>query len=139
MPLLIVGSVGIDKIITRSGSAENALGGSASYASVSAGFFDRVNLVGVVGDDFPREHVALLRRRNADLAGLEVVPGGKTFRWTGRYEKNFATRETVEIQLNVFETFRPKISCSRRSGLKSPRPFGKRPTCFWPTSTPICS
>jgi sugar/nucleoside kinase (ribokinase family) len=109
MPLLIVGSVGIDKIITKAGSVENALGGSASYASVSAGFFSRVNLVGVVGDDFPGAHVALLRRRNADLAGLEIVPGGKTFRWTGKYHKNFATRETVEIQLNVFETFRPKI------------------------------
>jgi sugar/nucleoside kinase (ribokinase family) len=112
MPLLIVGSVGLDDIITESGSIENALGGSASYASVCAGFFSRVNLVGIVGDDFPKRDINLFKKRNVDLTGLEVVRGGKTFRWTGRYHDNFSTRDTVEIHLNVFETFRPKIPVS---------------------------
>lgn len=109
MPLLLVGSVGIDDIITEQGEARNVLGGSASYASVAAGFFDRVNLVGIVGDDFPKEHVKLYQSKNVDLTGLERVSGGKTFRWTGKYHANFNSRDTLEIHLNVFETFRPKI------------------------------
>jgi cytidine kinase len=109
MPLLIVGSVGIDDIITEHGEARDVLGGSASYAAVAAGFFDRVNLVGIVGDDFPAEYRALYKKKNVDLAGLETVAGGKTFRWTGKYHENFNSRDTLEIHLNVFETFRPKI------------------------------
>lgn len=109
MSLLTVGSVGIDNIITEEGSVENALGGSASYASVAAGFFNECHLVGIVGDDFPEEHVHLYKSKNVDIEGLEIVNGEKTFRWTGKYHKNFVTRETLDIQLNVFETFRPKI------------------------------
>jgi len=109
MPLLIVGSVGIDDIITEHGEARGVLGGSSSYASISAGFFDRVNLVGIVGDDFPREYLDLYKKKNIDLSGLEIIPGGKTFRWTGKYHENFNSRDTLEIHLNVFETFRPKI------------------------------
>jgi cytidine kinase len=109
MPLLIVGSIGIDDIITAQSEARNVLGGSASYASIAAGLFDRVNLVGIVGDDFPQEYLALYKKKNVDLSGLEIVPCGKTFRWTGKYHPDFDVRETLSISLNVFETFRPKI------------------------------
>ena len=91
MSLLTVGSVGIDNIITEEGSVENALGGSASYASVAAGFFNECHLVGIVGDDFPEEHVHLYKSKNVDIEGLEIVNGEKTFRWTGKYHKNFVT------------------------------------------------
>ena len=109
MPLLVVGSIGIDTILTETGKAENVLGGSASYAAVSAAFFGRVNLVGIVGDDFPEEHLRLFRSRRVNLEGLETVRGGRTFRWTGRYHPDFVKRDTVEIHLNVFESFRPAI------------------------------
>ncbi|MBL8027310.1 MAG: sugar kinase [Fibrobacteres bacterium] len=108
MPLLIVGSVGIDDIITEEGSAKGVLGGSSSYAAVAAGLFDRVRLVGVVGNDFPKKYVELYKKKNIDLAGLETA-NGKTFRWTGKYAKEFKTRDTLEINLNVFADFRPKI------------------------------
>lgn len=114
MALLIVGSIGIDTIHTEAGSAEDVLGGSASYASLSASYFSRVNLVGIVGEDFPDAHMRLFRKRKIDLDGLEIVKGGRTFRWTGRYHENFAGRDTVEIHLNVFETFRPSIPASYR-------------------------
>ncbi len=108
MPLLIVGSIGIDDIITENGSAKNVLGGSSSYASVAAGLFDKVQLVGVVGNDFPKKYIDLYKSKNIDLSGLETAEG-KTFRWTGRYHKDFKSRDTVEIHLNVFADFRPKI------------------------------
>jgi sugar/nucleoside kinase (ribokinase family) len=109
MSLLIVGSIGIDTIHTEQGSCKDCLGGSASYAAVAAGFFDRVRLVGIVGDDFPEENLRLYKKMNIDLEGLQVVRGGKTFRWTGKYHENFSTRDTLEIHLNVFETFRPSL------------------------------
>ncbi len=109
MPVLIAGSVGIDDIITENGEARNVLGGSASYSSVSAGFFDKVNLVGIVGEDFPKEYINLYKKKNVDISGLEIVKNGKTFRWTGKYHENFNSRDTLEIHLNVFETFRPII------------------------------
>jgi len=83
------------------------LGGSASYASVSASFFSPVRLVGIVGEDFPKKHLTLFKQRQIDTTGLDIVKNGKTFRWTGRYHDNFSGRDTLEIQLNVFETFRP--------------------------------
>jgi sugar/nucleoside kinase (ribokinase family) len=111
MPLLIVGSVGIDDIITEEGSAKDVLGGSSSYASVAAGLFDKVRLVGVVGNDFPKKYMDLYKKKNIDLTGLEIADG-KTFRWTGRYHKEFKSRDTLEIHLNVFADFRPKIPAS---------------------------
>ncbi len=108
MSLLIVGSVGIDNIITESASANGVLGGSASYASVAASLFNGVRLVGIVGKDFPKKHMSLYKSRNIDLEGLEIA-AGDTFRWTGKYQPEFKTRETLEIHLNVFADFRPKI------------------------------
>ena len=77
------------------------LGGSAVYFSYAASYFTPVRLVGAVGEDWPAEYTGLLQQRQIDTAGLRVVPGGKTFRWRGRYARNMNDRETLEVQLNV--------------------------------------
>jgi sugar/nucleoside kinase (ribokinase family) len=106
--LLVVGSVALDSVKTPFGEASDVLGGSATYFSVAASFFKRVNLVAVVGEDFPREHVALLGNHDIDLSGLKVQPG-KTFRWKGEYGFQLNEAKTLDTQLNVFETFRPEL------------------------------
>lgn len=108
MSLLVVGSIALDSIETPHGRAEDALGGSAVYFSYAASFLAPVRLVGVVGEDFPEEHVALLRSRGIDLAGLQRLEGG-TFRWQGRYMEDMNTRETVKLSLNVFGEFDPVV------------------------------
>jgi sugar/nucleoside kinase (ribokinase family) len=107
-PLLVVGSLALDTIETQSSRRDEVLGGAACYASFAASFFAPVRLVGVVGSDFPLAHEDLLRSRNIDLAGLERA-SGRTFRWAGRYAADFNNRTTLDTQLNVFETFRPKL------------------------------
>jgi sugar/nucleoside kinase (ribokinase family) len=97
----------LDSVRTPVGSVENALGGAADYASIAASFFTPVQLVGVVGDDFPKEHLAFLKQKNIDLAGVQIVPGGKTFRWSGYYDFDLNVAHTLETQLNVFADFRP--------------------------------
>jgi len=109
MPLLVVGSVAIDNVETPQAHRENMLGGSATHFSYAASFFTSVRLVGVVGDDWPEEHTDLLKKRGIDTSGLVVRPGGKTFRWTGRYEPNMNDRETLDVQLNVFGEFDPVL------------------------------
>ena len=104
----MVGSIALDSIETPHGRAEDALGGSAVYFSYAASFLAPVRLVGVVGEDFPEEHVALLRSRGIDLAGLQRLEGG-TFRWQGRYMEDMNTRETVKLSLNVFGEFDPVV------------------------------
>jgi sugar/nucleoside kinase (ribokinase family) len=107
-PLLVVGSVGLDSVETASDRRVEALGGAASYFSVAASFLSPVRLTAVVGTDFPEQHVAFLRGHAIDLAGLERAEG-RTFRWAGRYSPDFAQRTTLDTQLNVFQTFRPKL------------------------------
>jgi sugar/nucleoside kinase (ribokinase family) len=109
MPLLVVGSVAIDSIHTPTASRDNVLGGSAVHFSYAASFFAPVRLVGVVGEDWPPEHTELLRSRNIDVSGLKVVPGGKTFYWKGKYAPNMNDRETLEVHLNVFGDYVPKL------------------------------
>jgi len=108
MSILVVGSVAIDSVETPFGVGENVLGGSATYFSTSASFFTDVNLVGVIGDDFPQEHIDFLRARNIDLRGL-VRESGKTFHWKGKYGYDLNEAQTLDTQLNVFQTFRPQI------------------------------
>jgi cytidine kinase len=108
MSVLIVGSIAIDNIKTQLEEHRELLGGSASYASVSASFFSPVNLVGIVGSDFPNEHIQLFKSRAVDLAGLQIVDG-KTFRWSGEYEWDMNLRKTLSVELNVFETFSPQL------------------------------
>src|SRR6516162_3100761 len=108
MSLLVVGSIAFDSIETPNGSVDNALGGSATYFSYAASFFTPPRLVGVVGEDFPEEHRRLFDQRGIDTSGLITRPG-KTFRWKGRYHQDMNTRDTLEVHLNVFETFDPEL------------------------------
>ena len=118
--LLIVGSVALDSVRTPFGEVKEALGGSATYSSYSASFFaPEVRLVGVVGEDFPKEHIGLLKGRGIQMEGLQVAKG-KTFRWAGAYEYDLNEAHTLATDLNVFETFKPKIPESYK---KSPFVF----------------
>lgn len=108
MSITVVGSVALDTVETPAGHNDEGLGGAATYFSLAASNFAPVNLVGVVGDDFPAPHVALLESKGINLDGLERARG-KTFRWTGRYHENMNDRDTIETQLNVFEHFHPKL------------------------------
>jgi len=108
MSLLVVGSVALDTVETPFGRAEEALGGSATYFTAAASSFTRVQLVGVVGADFPSAGIEFLQSRNADLAGLSHRPG-KSFRWSGVYSFDLNSRDTLDTQLGVFAEFQPHI------------------------------
>ena len=108
MPLSIIGSVALDSVETSVGKRDDALGGSATYFSVSASHFTKVKLVAVVGDDFTEKQHAVFKKHGVDITGLEKQPG-KTFRWAGKYEKDINRAITISTELNVFETFKPKI------------------------------
>lgn len=108
MSILVVGSVALDTIQTPFGQVQEALGGSATYFALAASLYTKVNLVGVVGQDFPAPHAALLRSRGVDLAGLEVAEG-ETFRWVGRYDFGLNTATTLDTQLGVFAAFQPQL------------------------------
>ena len=108
MSILVVGSVALDSVETPFGNRERVLGGSATYFATSASFFTDVNLVAIVGEDFPEEHTRFLASRNIDLTGLSRVPG-ETFHWKGRYGYDLNEAQTLETHLNVFETFKPVI------------------------------
>lgn len=114
MSVLVVGSVALDTVKTPLEEHADQLGGSASYAAIAASFFSGVNLVGIVGNDFPQENIELFNRRGIDLEGLQVVEG-PTFRWSGEYHWDLNTRETRSLALNVFETFSPELPSSYRS------------------------
>jgi sugar/nucleoside kinase (ribokinase family) len=108
MSVLVVGSVALDTVETPTGRVEEALGGAATYFSLAASLYTRVRLVGVVGTDFPRAGLELLRQHQVDLNGLEIRDG-RTFRWVGRYGEDLNVAETLDTQLNVFADFDPKI------------------------------
>jgi sugar/nucleoside kinase (ribokinase family) len=108
MALLVVGSIAFDSIETPRGAVEEALGGSATFSAVSASFFTKPRLVGVVGEDFPDRHKRLFVDRGIDTTGLSTAPG-KTFRWKGRYHQDMNTRDTLEVHLNVFGDFEPTL------------------------------
>jgi sugar/nucleoside kinase (ribokinase family) len=108
--LLIVGTVAFDAIETPFGKTDKILGGAATYIGLSASFFNLQSaIVSVVGDDFPQEYLDLLTERNIDISGLEVVKGGKTFFWSGRYHNDLNSRDTLDTQLNVLADFQPKV------------------------------
>jgi sugar/nucleoside kinase (ribokinase family) len=108
MSLVIVGSVAFDTIRTPWGDRERIVGGSGTYCSLAASFFTKPRIVGVVGRDFPRKTVALLKSRGVDLRGLQVK-AGKTFHWEGKYEDDPNKRTTLRTELNVFADFRPAV------------------------------
>ena len=108
MPILCVGSVALDSVETPFGRADRVLGGSAVYFSAAATVFNPVQLVGVIGDDYPVDDLGFLAERGADLGGIERA-SGKSFFWAGRYHYDLNTRDTLDTQLGVFADFQPKI------------------------------
>jgi sugar/nucleoside kinase (ribokinase family) len=110
MPLVVVGSVALDSVETPAhGRRDDVLGGSAVFFSYAASFFTSVRLSGVIGEDWPPQHLKLLQDRSIDTAGLQVIPGGKTFRWSGRYLANMNDRQTLSLDLNVMAQFNPVL------------------------------
>src|ERR1700687_2087701 len=114
MTVLVIGSIALDSLETPFGKAEDELGGAGSYFSLAARVLPPVQLVGVVGSDFPGRHIDMLRSHGVDMQGLQRVEGGKTFRWTGRYEYDMNVAHTLDTQLNVFGEFQPKLPESYR-------------------------
>jgi sugar/nucleoside kinase (ribokinase family) len=110
MSLLTVGTIAFDSIETPFGRAERVVGGAGVYISLAASYFtDDLKVVSVVGDDFPQNEINYLSSRGIDLEGLQVVEGGKTFFWQGKYHENLTGRDTIDTQLNVLEGFDPKL------------------------------
>lgn len=108
MSILVVGSVAIDAVKTPFGKRDEALGGSATYFSMAASFFNKVNIVATVGKDFPKKYINLFKAKDIGIEGLHAARG-KTFRWKGWYDYDLNTAHTVYTHLNVFKTFKPVI------------------------------
>jgi sugar/nucleoside kinase (ribokinase family) len=109
--LAVVGSVALDSVTTPFGKVREVLGGSATYFSCAASFFTTVRLVATVGDDFPEEHLRLLKERGVDVTGLQTSRG-RTFRWVGEYGFDLNEARTIDTQLNVFADFKPMLPSS---------------------------
>ena len=108
--LLIVGTVAFDAIETPFGKTDKILGGAATYIGLSASNFNlKSGIVSVVGEDFPQEHLDLLTSKNIDVSGIEIVKGGKTFFWSGKYHNDMNTRDTLATELNVLADFNPIV------------------------------
>jgi sugar/nucleoside kinase (ribokinase family) len=114
MSVLVVGSVALDSVETPFGKADNVIGGSGTFFSASASHLSPVQLVGVVGDDYPMQELEPLRARGVDMAGLEQI-AGRSFRWRGRYRHDLNSAETLETHLGVFSHFSPKIPAQFRN------------------------
>ena len=108
MPILVVGSVALDTVETPFARREHILGGAASFFTTAASLYDRVNLVAVVGSDFPQEQLDFWRQHNVDLTGLQIHDG-KTFHWNGRYHLDMNIRDTLDTQLGVYGDFHPSV------------------------------
>ena len=110
MSLLVIGTVAFDAIETPFGKTDKIIGGAATYISVSASYFHKnINLVSVVGDDFPKQTIVMLQSKGISTEGLQVKEGEKTFFWSGRYHEDMNSRDTLDTQLNVLADFNPII------------------------------
>ncbi len=108
--LLIVGTVAFDAIETPFGKTDKILGGAGTYIGLSASFFNlKPAIVSVVGDDFPHEYLEMLKAKGIDVSGIEIVPGGKTFFWSGKYHNDLNSRDTLATELNVLADFKPVV------------------------------
>jgi sugar/nucleoside kinase (ribokinase family) len=113
MSLLTVGSVAFDALETPYGKTDKILGGAATYITLSASYFTKENnMVAVVGGDFPKEMIEVFEKRNVNMEGLQIIPDGKTFYWSGKYHTDMNTRDTLDVQLNVMGEFDPTIPAS---------------------------
>jgi sugar/nucleoside kinase (ribokinase family) len=115
MSITVVGSIAYDTVKTPFGERERMLGGAAVHFALAASFFERVNVVGPVGEDFGEAQLDVMRSREANIDDIERIAGGKTFFWQGEYGWDLNSRETLDTQLGVFEGFEPKLSESSRS------------------------
>ncbi len=110
MSLLVIGTVAFDAIETPFGKTDKIVGGAATFISLAASYFtSKINLVSVVGDDFPQEAIAMLQKRKVNTDGLQIKQGEKTFFWSGKYHNDMNSRDTLDTQLNVLATFDPTI------------------------------
>jgi sugar/nucleoside kinase (ribokinase family) len=110
MSLLVVGTVAFDAIETPFGKTDKILGGAATYISLAASYFTKnINLVSVVGGDFPAEHIEMLNKHQVNTEGLQIKKNEKTFFWAGKYHNDMNTRDTLTTELNVLETFDPIV------------------------------
>ena len=110
MSILVVGTVAFDAIETPFGKTDKIVGGAATYICLSSSFFTKkLNLVSVVGEDFPKETIQMLKEKNVNTKGLQIKEGEKTFFWSGKYHDNMNTRDTMDTQLNVLENFEPIV------------------------------
>jgi sugar/nucleoside kinase (ribokinase family) len=115
MPITVVGSIAYDSVTTPFGQRERMLGGAAVHFALAASFFDEVRVVGPVGEDFGDDELEVLRGRGVDVSDIERIDGGRTFFWRGEYGWDLNSRETLDTQLGVFESFAPKLSERSRS------------------------
>ena len=110
MSLLTVGTVAFDSIETPFGKADRVVGGACTYISIAASYFTKdINLVSVVGDDFPEAELKYMKKRGINLEGLDVKKGEKSFFWAGKYHDNMNQRDTLATELNVLADFNPKL------------------------------
>ncbi|MCB0395551.1 MAG: sugar kinase [Flavobacteriales bacterium] len=117
MSLLVIGTVAFDAIETPFGKTDRIIGGAATYIGLSASYFTKnINLVSVVGDDFPQSGMDMMSKRGINLDGLEIRKGEKSFFWSGRYHNDMNSRDTLVTELNVLETFNPQLP----SGYQNP-------------------
>ncbi len=114
MSVLVSGSIALDHVKTQKASQSDLLGGSAAYAAIAASYFAPVGMVGVVGRDFPAQHLDLFKKRQINLEGVEFSEG-ETFRWTGEYAEDMNNRETLEVALNVLESWQPTVAESQKA------------------------
>lgn len=110
MSLLVIGTVAFDAIETPFGKTDKIVGGAATFISMAASYFTKnINLVSVVGEDFPTDAIGMMQKRGVNTAGLQIKQGEKTFFWSGKYHNDMNTRDTLDTQLNVLATFDPVI------------------------------
>ena len=110
MSILVVGTVAFDAIETPFGKTDKIIGGAATYICLSASYISKeLNIVSVVGEDFPKKSIEMLKKHNTNTEGLQIKKGEKTFFWSGKYHKNMNNRDTIETQLNVLENFNPIV------------------------------
>jgi sugar/nucleoside kinase (ribokinase family) len=110
LSLLVVGSIALDSVETPFDKIDEALGGSATYISLAASYFSApVELVGVVGSDFPKNYIEMLEEHNVGLEGMQIIEGEKTFRWGGKYHYDLNVRDTLFTELNAFQNFNPVL------------------------------
>lgn len=109
MNIIVVGTIAFDDVVTDHGTVTDIPGGSTLYFSAAASLFAPVNIVGVLGDDFPLEELHFLKQRGVNTDCLEIIKGGRTFRWGGEYETDMNIRKTTNLELNVFKDFNPVL------------------------------